>query len=270
MCGFEDAPIATWKDGGRARITEYRAARLVGEDGSFGLPETVTLDDGRDGHDWLREALAFPDREVFRYGCIREALASAWYQSASGGWNGNVYFSRGRLLLDTLMGDFGILSLGPQRSCGVLACSDPLREYDTREARAAAPPWASVELEALCQELDSWCHRGPTSMFWTQDRLLAGAEPFHVIYGYGFEPLCDTLCDDDAWRACVAEAFGEDLTPAVAQDIIDITQEFVRTGKPVRPTPEAMARLFPKDAPGREEALEALTNPEGFIELLAL
>lgn len=109
----------------------------------------------------------------------------------------------------------------------------------------------------------------PTAVFWTDGDRIAGAEPFHQLYAYGFEMIGETLLDDVAWRAFVEDEFEDDLAPTTVEDIIDIARSFVQTGKPVRPADEVMQRLFPPDAPGRENALRGLTDAEKYIAILA-
>jgi len=269
MNDFEDGPQASWGEGPNAQIKGYRAGNLLGSNGSFATPDAVTLEDGRDGHAWLREVLPFPGREAFRYGCVRSALCAAWQESATGGWCGTVNFSKGQLYVDNQMGETGLVILGPERSCGAFASGDPYRPYDAKAAMETAPSWARPHLEALTAELATHYQTTPTAIFWTEGDRIAGAEPFHVLYAYGFEMIGETLLDDAAWRAFVEDEFGGELSPTAAGDIIDIARSFVRTGEPVRPPDEVMQRLFPPEAPGREEALRGLTDAEKFIAMLA-
>lgn len=249
--------------GKQGAVIAYRAGSLftTGHDGEQGYdnPADFVTDAGQEGKSLLEDLLPYPDFDTFFNGAIREAIAAAHFHAVTGEWYGDLNFTEGgkHCWVDNQQGEYGFVKFVDRDCVGVVSSGDPTRQYDWEEGILTAPPALQTGLREIAGTLEHWCHAPPTGLFWSDDGRLAGPEPFHVLYCYGFETMGSLILRDAHWIDAFEENFAGDTE--TASTIARVARKYCYNRRAAELSLHDWTRIFPVDAPARDDAMQAVT-----------
>jgi hypothetical protein len=247
--------------GVRGVVEDFRAGLLVtfsGDRETSGAPSDFRADDGLSGLEVLLRILIPPTCRDFKYGAIRESLASVRSVALFGfaetrAWDGPTDY-----VVDTGEGSLAVARFVDGNCFAAMVSIDPSRPFSVEAALIDAPIAARRHAASvLGLPLLAGRHTAAvTAVFWSEGDRLASNEDWPTVFKFGAEIFRHELLPDHIWAPAAVAHY--ELTSNQAHEIARLARSRLTFHAPIPIEHRLFDVLVPPGSPYQADALSLL------------